>query len=464
MYRPHPIDARIAAVVPAGSLYAVGGRVRDEVRAAIEEFEPPDSDLDYVVTGVALDELQARLGKLGRVDLVGAAFAVLKVTIKDRTVDIALPRRERSTGPKHRDFQVQSGPEIPIEEDLARRDFRMNMLARAIPAGTLVDPHGGETDIRARRVEILAPRAFEEDPLRMLRACRFAARFEYELGEAARTAMTASSAAIKTVSPERVADELTKLLVQASRPSVGLELLREGGVLAHIWPELLEGYGVDQNEWHAFDVYHHGLKTLDAAPADDVVLRFAALLHDVGKPRTKDGPHFYRHEQVGAEMAHAMLTRYRFSNDVADTTEQLVRQHMYSIDPVQSDASVRRFIRRIGPQLLARQFALRKADIAGSGLPKRDDRNEHFEERVREELTRGRAFSLADLAVRGEDVTGAMIRRGLAPAGFRGDRRVGAALAWLFEQVTDRPERNDRTALLALLDEYLDTAPRAGRA
>jgi tRNA nucleotidyltransferase (CCA-adding enzyme) len=462
MYRPHPLDAKLAAVLPAGSLFAVGGRVRDEVRAAIEGTEPPSKDLDYLVAGVPLENLEARLAPLGRLDLVGAAFAVLKLTVEGQTVDVGLPRRERSVGHGHRDFAVQSGPDIPLEDDLARRDFRMNMLARALPSGELVDPYGGEADIRAGRIDILAQETFVEDPLRMLRAAQFAARFEYEPTLVTLAAMQAAAGLVATVSPERVNDELTKLFIHARRPSIGLELLRSTGVLHYVWPELLEGVGVEQNEWHAFDVWHHAMATLDATPPGDPVLRLAALLHDIGKPRTKDGPHFYRHELVGADMARAMLARFRFSNDVVDRVERLVRQHMFAADPEMKDAAVRRFIRRIEPENIEHLFALRQADVAGSGLPKRGDHNERFAERVYAEIARKPAFSITDLHVSGADVIAALIRRGEAARDFRGDQRVGAALRWLFEQVTDTPDCNERSALLTLLEQYLDTQTRNG--
>jgi tRNA nucleotidyltransferase (CCA-adding enzyme) len=184
------------------------------------------------------------------------------------------------------------------------------------------------------------------------------------------------------------------------------------------------------------------------------VLRLAALLHDVGKPRTKQGPHFYRHEQIGADMTHAMLSRLRFSTEVVETTEHLVRQHMYLADPDLSDPALRRFIRRIGPANLDRQFALRAADIAGSGMPKRGDSNERFQARVYAEVARKPPFSVKDLRVDGDDVVKVMVQKGAAPQGFRGDKRVGEALQYLFEQVTDQPERNEPDTLTALLDQY----------
>jgi tRNA nucleotidyltransferase (CCA-adding enzyme) len=461
MYRPRQIDLRLAAALPDRSLYVVGGRVRDEIRAELKQVDASAGDSDYVVVGVGVDELIAVLRPIARVDLVGASFSVLKVTVDGQTVDVATPRRERSFGVGHREFTIESGPRVTLEEDLGRRDFRMNMIARALPSGAVVDPYGGQDDIRARHIDIVTPESFQEDPLRMLRAAQFAARFEYQVTAALRAAMVAAAPLVRTISAERIHDELVKLF-SASKPSIGLELLQETGILDELWPELVEGVGVEQNEWHAYDVWHHSLATLNATPSGDLTLRLAALLHDIGKPRTKAGPHFYRHEIIGGEMARGMLERFRFSNDVIQATEHLVRQHMYSADPQLSDAGLRRFIRRVGPGNLERLFALRQADIRGSGLPKRDGGNEAFEARVRRELALKPAFSIRELAVDGEDVIAELVRRGDAQPGFKGDERVGGALRWIFEQVTDEPGRNERTLLLRILEQYLADQNPAG--
>jgi putative nucleotidyltransferase with HDIG domain len=394
--------------------------------------------------------LVERLRGVGRAELVGASFAVVKATIGQTTVDVALPRREFSTGAGHRDFTVEAGPAVSLEDDLARRDFRMNMLARAIPSGEIVDPYGGRADIEAGRIELLRPQAFGEDPLRMLRAAQFAARFEFVVGEATMDAMRAAAHLVDTVSPERTRDELIKMLTLAARPSLGIEVMRAGGLLPYVLPELAEGIGIEQNEYHAFDVYRHGLATLDATPPGDLLLRISALLHDVGKPRTKDGPHFYRHEIVGEGLAHALLERLRFPNEIVERGSRLVRQHMYQADPELSPATLRRFIRRVGVDNLEWQFALREADVAGSGLPKRGDHNERFAERVRAILAEKPPLAVTDLAVTGSDVIAALIAAGKLPPGSRGGPAVGSVLRAVLEKLLDDPNlgRDEQLALV----------------
>ncbi len=447
------IDGLLARALPGGSVFAVGGRVRDELRSELDGKPRAAKDLDYVVVGVELDDLIARLRRVGSADVVGASFAVVKVTLADVTVDVALARRERSTGVGHRDFTVDAGPEVSLEDDLARRDFRMNMMARRLSDGALVDPYGGAGNVAASLIDLLRPAAFEEDPLRMLRACQFAARFEYTITPATMDAMRGAAPLAATVSPERVRDELIKFLAFAARPSLGVEAMREGGLLPFVWPEIAEGIGVEQNVYHAYDVYTHNLATLDAAEAGSVALRIAALLHDVAKPRTKDGPHFYRHEIVGAEMAREMLDRLRFANDLSDDVVRLVRHHMYAADPAQEAKTIRRFIRRIGTDLLENQFALRAADIAGSGLPKRDGSNEAYQARVWAIVDEAPALSVRDLAVGGEAVIAALVRAGRLKAGSRGGKDVGIVLNRLLERVTDEPALNDETALTRILDD-----------
>ncbi len=276
----------------------------------------------------------------------------------------------------------------------------MNMIARRLVDDEIVDPYGGIADIRAvadrRRGRSRFPggsaAATASGPVRG--AFRLRTHSAHARGHARRR--RAGDDGLRRA--DRRGDR--QAASRRAQPSIGLEILRETGVLAHLWPELLEGIEVDQNDWHAYDVYRHNLATLDAAPAGDFTLRLAALLHDVAKPRTVSprpdgrGNAFHQHEHVGAELVAPMLARLRLPNETVETVAHLVRQHMYSADPDAQDRTLRRFIRRIGPAHLDRLFALRWADIAGSGLPKRDDSNERFEARVAAVLAERPAFGV----------------------------------------------------------------------
>jgi len=449
-------DAALCRELRGGNVYSVGGRVRDEVLAELGRSPQTTLDLDYLVTGLSLQDMLARLSARGRAELVGAAFGVIKFTLDGITADVALPRRERSTGSHHRDFRVEFAPDIPLEADLARRDFRINMMARELKNGRLVDPYGGRSDLEAKNLDILAPDTFVEDPLRILRGAQLAARFELTPTQRTVDAMRSAAHLLSTVAPERVADELTKLLEKASRPSLGIDLLRHVGGLSAVLPEVAEGWEVDQNQYHAYSVYYHSLYCCDAAPRE-LVVRLAALFHDVGKPRTKAGPHFYNHQFVGADMTRAALSRLRFPNDLVDRVCQLVSQHMYSAGDELTDAAVRRFIRRVGPGNVGELFALRHADVAATGLePRAELENARFEARVRREMEGPHALSLADLAIRGEDVIAIMRDAGIVDANFRGDRRVGEALQRCLDRVLDDPSHNEPTALRAVVREFLN--------
>jgi len=450
-----PLDDLLVQTIGAGHVYSVGGRVRDELLEALGRAQPPSPDADYVITSVPYDEIVQKLTPLGSVELVGASFGVVKFTRAGSTVDIALPRREQSTGAHHRDFLVEASPAIPLEEDLARRDFRINMMARDLATGALVDPHGGAEDLRHGRLDILKDEVFTEDPLRILRGAQFVARFELEATPRTLQAMRGAASLVHTVAPERIADELQKLFTKSQRPSEGLELLRAVGALSHIMPELLEGWGVEQNEFHRYTVYYHALRTCDEAPRD-LVQRLAALLHDVGKPRTKSGPHFYRHEVVGEEMARALLTRLRFSGDVIAQVTHLIRHHMFASDDSLTDAAIRRFINRVGASHVEQLFALRRADITASGLTERNPAElDRFAGRVHRELAGPSVFGTSDLAIDGSAIIELMKELKLAGNDFRGDERVGAALRHALECVLEDPAKNTRDDLRAIARDYL---------
>jgi tRNA nucleotidyltransferase (CCA-adding enzyme) len=462
---PHnEIDAAILEALPDGGVFAVGGRVRDEVLAGLGRPNPDDEpNLDYLVTGLSIEQIIKALAPLGHADFVGASFGVIKLATRGQIVDIALPRSERSTGTHHRDFNVRFGRDIAIATDLARRDFRMNMMARDLRSGEIVDPFGGQSDLANRRLDALTPHAFVEDPLRVLRGAQLSARFGVTATSSTLEAMRSASDLIPTVAAERVAEELTKLLVKSRHPSVGFELLREVSALHHVLPELMEGWQVEQNEFHAYTIYYHSLACCDYAEEDlrprDLAVRLAALLHDVGKARTKEGPHFYRHEQVGEQMAREALSRLRFPSDVVDRVCRLIANHMYPTDDGLTDAAIRRFIKRIRPELVDDQFKVRHADVRASGLEPRDEEEQRrFERRVLDELERRPPFGLKDLAIGGADVIDVMRSLGIAGEDFAGDERVGKALAYCLELVLDDPSRNEPAALRATVREYFAKA------
>ncbi len=452
------IDSDLLRVLQKGTLYAVGGRVRDEMLAAMGRSVASEQNLDYLVTGLSLDELLAALKPVGRAELVGSSFGVVKLAIHDETIDIALPRRERSVGVHHRDFEVEFGADVPLEDDLARRDFRINMMARDLRTGAVLDPFGGRADLEHARLDVLRAEAFVEDPLRVLRGAQFAARFDLTPTPRTLDAMRAAADLIPSVAPERVAEELGKLLRLAQRPSVGFELLREVSALHHVLPELMEGWQVEQNEYHRYTVYYHSLEACDHAPKD-VTLRLAALLHDVGKPRTKEGPHFYRHESVGASMAREALARLRFSGETIDRVTHLVANHMYNSGDELTDPAIRRFINRVGRDAIEPLFALRHADVIASGLVPRDEAQQaRFEARVHAELDAKRPFGVKDLAIGGADVIAVMRELGVADDAFQGDARVGAALKHCLETVLDDPSANESSALRAVVRTFLEAS------
>ena len=461
---------RILVDAFGAAVFVIGGPVRDKLRNLFHgvPYEPKDND--YVIVGHTLDEVRERLANIGRLDAVGASFGVLKLTVPgETTVDVALPRRERSTGWGHREFVVESGPMIGLEENQARRDFRMNAVAVRLATGEVIAHPGALDDIRAKRISVInGCQSFLDDPLRMLRAAQFAARLGFTIEPATLAFMRENATMIRTVAPERIAEELDKMFVRSARPSEGVRILYGTGLLPMVIPGLERGAGVEQNCFHAYDVLDHGLATLDASRAT-LVDRWAAILHDIGKPATR-APHksgsgftFYDHENVGAEMAQQILRDLRLPNAFTEDVTRLVANHMYVADPEMAEPTIKRFINRVGPDLLDAQFALRRADKIGSGVSREDSaaRNARFEARVRDMLARQPPLAVKDLAVDGRDVAAAIVDSGLKPAGYRQGREVGHILNLLREQVIDRPEVNTRDALTASIHAIIDDMKRA---
>ena len=441
----------IKAVLEKGKIYEVGGAVRDKYISPVL----PDKDKDYLVTGIPLEELCSLLGSFGKVDLVGKSFGVIKFLPFKRfdgghVFDVALPRKEYSTGLGHKDFQVEYDHSLQVEDDLHRRDFTINAMAEDLATGELVDPLQGRKDIKRRLIRITSPDSFKDDPLRMLRGVQFAARFEFELEENTLKSLEENAELITTVSLERIQEELNKLLLKAKYPSSGFRLMQRVGLLQKILPELAAGVGVDQpGGYHAYDVFEHSILTTDSAPRN-LVLRLAALLHDVSKPDTRiltdeGGATFYGHDKKGSRVARRVLQRLRYSNQIVDQVCLLVDKHMFTTGV--TDKGVRILIRRMGEELIFSLLDLRRADVVAQGKGGSTQDVDELEERIRLELERKPPFGLKDLEVGGNDI---MSRFDLPPSPL-----VGQVLNYLLELVLDNPELNQKERLMKEAEFFL---------
>ncbi|MCU0237336.1 MAG: HD domain-containing protein, partial [Acidobacteria bacterium] len=317
------------------AVHVVGGTVRDRV---LYKKTGADQDVDLLVTGMGYDEIAARLDALGKTDTVGKSFAVIKFTRAGRTFDIAVPRRDRKkdgAGHGHKNFAVQSGPQVTLEEDLGRRDFTCNSIAVRLSDGRVVDPHHGLQAIAERRIAMTSPASFSDDPLRVLRAARFASVHRFAVDKAIYA--RARKVPLDELSAERVADELFRLLLESPQPSLGLREYHRLTVLDKLFPELAAlavtiqdaVFHPERDEQGHHSVWAHTLITVDIAARlaaqqalDEpraLTLLLAALLHDCGKPATT-GWEFKRgrmtvtsafHDSRGVKLAEAVLARLR---------------------------------------------------------------------------------------------------------------------------------------------------------
>ena len=341
-----------------------------------------------------------------------------------------------------------------LTEDLSRRDFTMNAIAFDPLDGRLTDPFDGQGDLGRGLIRAVGDPLvrFREDGLRPMRAVRQAAQLGFEVDPPTRDAIPQTLEVFRKVSAERIRDELYKMLA-APRPSRGLALMHETGLLAEVMPELLEGVGCVQNRFHKHDVFEHTLSVVDETKGDAVV-RLGALLHDVGKPRARQpregapGEYsFFKHEYVGAEMADAICRRLKLANADRERVVALVKNHMFFYMPDWSDGTIRRFVRRVGGQEgLADLFALREGDVRGRGFG--EDPQEELGElrsRIAVVADADAALKVTDLKINGLD--------GMRILGIPPGREIGVLLERLLERVLDDPSLNEREKLEALVRE-----------
>jgi tRNA nucleotidyltransferase (CCA-adding enzyme) len=338
-----------------------------------------------------------------------------------------------------------------ITADLARRDFTINAIAIDPLAPALVDPFDGQKDLDARILRAVGNpiERFSEDGLRVLRAARFAATLQCTIDPPTLAAIEPTLSTYRKVSAERIRDEWIKAM-KAKRPSIAFEVMRSTGILGITMPEFMPLVGCEQNRYHAYDVWKHSMECLDACEGDPP-LRIAALLHDIGKPATREKSEktndftFYNHEEVGAEMVGPILERLRFSNEERERITLLVRHHLVCYSDDWNDAAVRRWVRRVTRERVEDLYALNRADILGKGREVSAELEglEKLKVRVAGVLTAKDALSVRELAVDGKDV---MRELAIPPS-----RRVGEVLDAVLEKVVEDPLLNERERLLALV-------------
>ncbi|NEC64235.1 CCA tRNA nucleotidyltransferase [Streptomyces sp. SID9727] len=348
------------------SLALVGGSVRDALLGRL------GNDLDFTTDARPEDVLKIVRPWADSVWEVGIAFGTVGAQKHGYQIEVTTYRSE-AYDRTSRKPEVSYGDSI--EEDLVRRDFTVNAMAVALPEKDFIDPHDGRKDLAERvlRTPGTPEASFSDDPLRMLRAARFAAQLDFDVAPEVVAAMTEMAERIEIVSAERVREELNKLLLSA-HPRKGLSLLVETGLAQQVLPEL-PALRLESDEHHRHkDVYEHSLTVLEQAiglekDGPDLVLRLAALFHDIGKPRTrrfeKDGRvSFHHHEVVGAKMTKKRMTALKYSNEMVKDVSKLVELHLrfhgYG-DGEWTDSAVRRYVRDAGP-LLERLHKLTRSD------------------------------------------------------------------------------------------------------
>jgi tRNA nucleotidyltransferase (CCA-adding enzyme) len=338
-----------------------------------------------------------------------------------------------------------------VEEDLARRDFTINAIALKLP-NTIIDPYAGRDDLTKKIIRAVGdPQLrFKEDALRLMRGIRLATQLGFSIEHETLTEITNDAALLQEIANERVRDELLKIL-SSEFPFDGIMLLKNTNLLNYILPELLEGIGISQERpgrHHKSDVFTHNIMSLKYCPATDPIVRFATLIHDIGKPRvaTTDSEGyviFHNHEIVGSKMASEICDRLRFSKKEKQKIVTLVRWHMFTVDEHITDSAIRRFIRRVGVENVKDMLDLRIGDRLGGGTQTAESwRLKLFKKRVEDQLAPA-PFSINDLAIDGNDI---MRELQLQPS-----KKIGEILQQLFEEVDEDLSKNTREYLLERL-------------
>lgn len=440
--------------------YLVGGAVRDMF------MKVPAHDWDVATNATPQDVI--KLFKF--VVPTGIEHGTVTVHFKGTEIEVTTFRTEAGYSDGRHPDSINYA--ATIEEDLARRDFTMNAIAASLEDGAVVDPYGGQDDIKNRLIRTVgvAHERFMEDGLRPVRALRFASKLNFSIENNTYSEIFKKEIQEKaaSISIERFRDEFEKIMA-SPKPSVGLKLLEETGLMSIFLPEFMVCRGCVQSDYrafHKFDVMDHLYYACDGAPAAKLNVRLAALFHDIGKPAAKklvketvlDGDKndgstkeietitFYNHESYSEKITKQVMTQLKFSNEMINNVCHLVKEHMFHYETNWSEAAVRRFIIRVKPECMEDLYDLRMADMYGMYNEPVDIRYSasiqlllELKERVHSELEKKTTLSLKSLAVNGRDLMAAGI-----PAG----KELGRILNELLECVIEDPEMNDKARLL----------------
>lgn len=391
-----------------------------------------------------------------------------------KSLELELPNFEITTFRSDEVYTNHRRPEKlswgnSIEQDLSRRDFTINALAIKINQPELflnstsdelillqadqyqiIDLFDGLLDLQNHLIRTVgkSEQRFNEDALRMLRAIRFSVQLNMQIEDQTFEAILNQASLIKHISWERISQELLKILA-SDYPAEGIELLDRTGLLSFIMPELIQGKGVEQAGHHDTDVWTHSLDALRTCPSTDPIVRLSTLLHDIGKPQTyqviNGNITFYNHEIVGSRIAKKIGQRLKLSKAQIDKIFILVRYHMFYYQPQNSDASIRRFMRKVGLENLDDILALREGDRLGSGAKRTSWRLEEMKQRMIDQLHQ--PMDVTDLAINGHDL---MEKLNLSAGPI-----LGELLHFLLDQVLENPALNQPEQLLKLCQNYL---------
>jgi tRNA nucleotidyltransferase (CCA-adding enzyme) len=425
-------------------IFLVGGAVRDSI------LGKENHDYDFTT-----DATPAEVKNIFKsVIPVGIEHGTVVVLFEGNQFEITTFRSEADYSDNRHPDSVKFIKNLP--DDLKRRDFTINAIAYDINRKKTVDLFEGRKDLKRGIIRAIGEPAdrFKEDALRMLRACRFSSQLGFTIEENTLDAMRKCSSLIKNVSHERIRDEFIKMM-KSDKPSIGIEYMRISGLMEYILPELLNCYGVVQNRFHKYDVYYHNLFSCNAADKNNLIVRIAALFHDISKPQTKKGKvddeesenSFYNHEIIGSRTTYHILKRLKFPNEDIRKITHLIKYHMFYYTDEWTDGAVRRFLRNAGVENLNDLFALRDADRIGNGnkqgIPKTFL---DFKDRIRHILEIDNALKVTDLDIDGDVL---MKELNLKPGPL-----VGEILNYLLEIVLDDPGLNKSALLIGKAGEY----------